>query len=253
MRQGFIRKFVFLILCGGFAGCLFGQDKPPDKLPAISDIFSQFIKKGEADSFYTGENFSHEEQETTEDIKDGIVKGKDNKQYLVMRQNNVLQRKLISKDGELVNDSKFEPKKELISLNTKFFQRYIFYVDREEFLEGIMCWVLSFKPRANFPEEKREDRVINNLGGEVWLEKDTLTFKQLKANLTKEVKYALPGIAGGKVKKVNCVISGMTIDGHFAVRYVWVEYEYSASMLFWPISGHSIKKINYQKYERRTK
>lgn len=253
MWRNCIRKFVVLIFCGALIGPAFSQDKPRNKLPNISEFFPDFLEKLAADSHYIGENYTHEEWEVNDDIKDGVIKRKDEKTYFVQEQDGVLFRKLISKDGESVTNSKFELKREWFRFDANFFHRYTLTVNGEEVLGGEKCWVVSLRPQANFPEIEKTDRILNNLSGEIWIEESTLLFKQLKVYLTKEVQYAWPGIAGGKAKKAECIIKAGIIDGHFTISYFWVDYQYSARVIGFPINGHKIKTVNYQKYERRTK
>ncbi len=253
MQSNYIRKFLGLVFCGVLSCPAFSQDEPPDKMPNINDVFPEFLKKFLADSFYIGENYTHEEREINDDIKGGAVKRKDEKLYLVKKQNPDLYRKLIFADGEVVADSKFEIKRPLFRFDASFFERYILAINREELLEGVECWVVSLKPRAGFPEKEAKDRALNNLIGELWIERETLLFKQLEVRLAKEVQYAWPGFTGGKAKKAKCVIRAITLEGHFAISYFCLDYEYSARRFFYPVDSHKIKTINYQKYERRTK
>lgn len=253
MRKPNCYWIIATILSCLFSYRAFCQNKPVKKLPDINDIFPEFLNKFTADSFYIGENYTHEEQEINDDIKDGIVKRKDIKIYLVKKQNNGLYRKLILSDGEVPANSKFEIKKSLFNFDANFFGRYILTIERYDVLEGTECWVVLLKPRIGFPEKEIKDRVVNNLSGEIWIAKKTLLFKQLRVHLTKEVQFAMPGFAGGKVMKVDCVIKATTIEGRFAISYVWVDYQYSANVFFIPINSHKIKTINYENYERRTK
>lgn len=239
--------YLFLVLCFCADSVYGGENSNIDR------IVSKFIQKLETDSAYVGINYTHEEWEITSDIKDGVVTRKEEKTYFIVKGGEGLYRKLLSKNRIPVKKPKFEKKEEIVPFNSSFFQRYVYTFNRIGILSGQECWILSFKPKAGLLEDKKKDRVLNNLCGEVWISKDTLDFKKMVARLPNEITFAWPGFTGGDIKKLECSVLGVIIDGHSAVGYVSVEYAYTGRAFFFPVIGHSIKEIEYKDYERRTK
>lgn len=242
-------KYLYMAVCilvglGGRSPT-FGQTLTPD------EIVARFLEKDIRDSLYVADNFTHEEIEITDNIKNGIVAEREKKLYAVRRDGGRLYKKLISRNEVPINNSRFELKKETIFINPGFFNRYLFTLGRSEVFEGGKCWVLLFEPKKNLREERREDRICNNLAGEMWIAQASFDLKKLTFYLAGKVNYAWPSIAGGKITKLDgTVITGL-ISGRLIINQVRVEYEYSARALFWPKSGHVIKTIRYQNYERR--
>jgi hypothetical protein len=223
----------------------FGQTLTPD------EIIAKFLEKARKDFLYIGDNYIHEELEITDNLKNGVVTERGEKLFIVKKEEESFYKKLVAKDGVPADDSSFELKREIVSISPGFFKRYFFALERSEVFEGRKCRVLSFKPRGNFPEEKREDRILNNLAGEIWIVQNTFDLARITFRLIREVSYAWPGFVGGKARKVEGVITGGLINGYLVVNSVRIEYEYSVRALFWPKNVHLIKTIRYQNYERR--
>ncbi len=215
------------------------------------EIAAKFLDKNIRDSLYVADNFIHEEIEVTDNIKNGVVAEREKRSYIVRRDRGNLYKKLVSRNDISVNNSGFEPRKETVFIGPGFFNRYSFTLGRSEVFEGKECWVLLFEPRKNLWEERKEDRIFNNLTGEMWVIKTSFDLAKLSFLLAREVNYAWPSIAGGKILKLNgAVVTGL-LDGRLIISRVRVEYEYSVRALFWPKNGHVIKAIRYQNYKRR--
>lgn len=236
---------ICILISSGGRSPTFGQALTADEIAA------RFLEKNIKDSLYVADNFIHEEIEITDNIKNGIVAEREKKLYAVKRDKGNLYKKLVSRNEIPVNNSGFELKKEIVFINQGFFNRYLFTLRRNEIFDGKKCWVLFFEPRKNLQEKKREDRIYNNLVGEMWVTQASFDLAKLSFHLAREVDYAWPSIAGGRVVKLaGTVITGL-IEGRLGIGHVRIEYEYSARALFWPKNGHVIKTIRYQNYERR--
>ncbi len=231
-----------------FIGPIYGQNKPN-----FSEIVSKLIQKIEADSQYVGNNYSHQELEIDEEIKNGVVSDIQQKLYQVEKRGGSLFKKLLVKNDIPVTNSEFQKKNEIVSVGAKLLGRFEFLFERAEVMGSEKCWVFSFKPKNNLPERTREDRALNQLTGQVWIVQETLSFKKLVAHLLSEIKYEVTEIgSGGKLHRADCLIIAKAIDGRFAVDYVQIEYVASGRVLFIPlVNKHIVTKIQYKNYERR--
>ncbi|MBI4160345.1 MAG: hypothetical protein HY506_00360 [Candidatus Yanofskybacteria bacterium] len=227
---------------------VFGQSRgEPDD---ARELWSKIIAQAEQDSAYVGENYTHEELLVTEHLSNGVIKKREEKKYLVEMREDLPYRKLIYEDGLSVSESDFERKEERVAIKRIFFERYNFYLSRQDVLRGEGCLVLSFSAKADWPEEKKEDRVFNNLAGEIWVRKKDLKFMKFKIWLAGKVDFAWPGFMGGKVKKLSAEGSSIFIDGRFALGEIQLEYEYSIRLIF-SSHKHSRTAVYYQNYKRR--
>ncbi|MEX2052928.1 MAG: hypothetical protein WD898_01735, partial [Candidatus Paceibacterota bacterium] len=231
---------------------IFGQEAEsfnPD------EVIQRFLEKAEADSKYIGDNYTHYEREHTTDFKDGVAHKKREEHYFVEKklgqEKPGLYKTLMLLNGSPPKKQRVEFKEESFSISKKFLSRYDFAFIGEETVGVASCWLFEFKGKPGYPEEKKQDRVLNNLEGRVWIEIETHSFKKLVFNLADDVDFASPGFMGAKVNKVDGVVEATTIEGQFAVSFAEVEYRYSARAFFFPIDGHSKKTIYYEKYERR--
>lgn len=230
-----------------FVGPIYGQ-----KAPDINKILPLFIERAEKDSEHVLDNYTHEELETTHNVKNGVVTEIETTKYLAERRGPLIYKKLLSINDIEMPDSKFKLKKETISINARLFQRYIFELKGSGVINGEKCWILFFKPKVNFPEEEKRDRVLNNLSGEAWVTQDSLTFKKLVTHLAREVDFYSPNLGFGlKAKKIEGIVESSLLDGHSAITKIKVEFQYSARAFGWPINKHGIITILYQNYERR--
>ena len=246
-RHAHIRLVVCLL-----SGCIFADPIYGQKTPDINKILPIFIEKAEMDSEYILNNYTHEELETTHQVKNGVITEIETKKYLVARQDGMLKKKLLSINGIEIPDSQFENKKESITISGHLFKRYIFEVRGRGAINGEKCWILFFKPKPNFPEEEKKYRVINNLGGEAWVTQDSLTFKKLVTRRPREVDYYYPNLGFGlKAKKMEGIVEASLLDNRWIITKIRVEFQYSAKAFFWPINKHEIVTILYQNYQRR--
>lgn len=240
-------KFLIYFALGLFAQSLArGQTKLD-----IDDIIKKFLEKGEHDSAHISDNYSHEEVETVEHLEDGIVKKKETKIFFVEKNKGLIYKKLLYKDGVAVRNSRPEPKKESIAINSRLFERYDFQFARDELSGKIKYRVFSFRPKQDFPEREKGDRVLNNLEGEIWIADRDLRFKTLSAHMVREVTYAAPWVMGGKIEKMDANLQTLVIDGCFAINSIRIEVKYAAKAVFWPINGHLIITVHYQNYQKR--
>lgn len=240
-----------LVVCL-LSGSIFVTPAYSQKRPDFYEIVPKLIEKIESDSFYVGENYTHQELEITEELKNGVVTSVEHKLYQVEKRGHDLFKKLLARN-DIPENSEFQKKKEIVSVGTKLLGRFDFSFERSETVDGEKCWVFSFRPKANLPTITREDRVLNQLTGETWIAQESLNFKKLASHLLTEVKYEVSMLgSGGRVNQVLCTVIATTIDGRFAVKYVQVEYVASGRLFFATfINKHVVKKINYQNYERR--
>jgi hypothetical protein len=222
-----------------------GQALAPD------EIVAKFLEKAGKDFSYIGDNYIHEELEISDNLKNGVVVEREEKLYIVRKDGPSFYRKLVSRNGIPVSDRRFELKKEIVPISYGFFGRYFFAFGRNEVFEGKKCWVLSFEPRGNFPEEKREDRVLNNLAGEMWITQASFDLAKITFHLTREISFAWPSIVGGKIRGLEGSVTAGLLGGHLVIDSVRVEYRFSARTFFWPENGHVVKTIHYRNYERR--
>lgn len=225
------------------------------KNPDFKEIVAKFIKKGETDSFYIGNNYKHWERSITKTLKNGVVYQIKTERYLVEKKKGELYKKLIEKDGLTIADSEFKKKDELISIGIELLGRYEFTFVRNETLDGVKCWVFSFIPQKNLPESNDKNGAFNKVTGEIWISQSDLSFKKITGHLLSEASISKI-IGSAQLYKLDFLATSNLIEGHFAIDYVWAEYIYTAKLFGFitVISNkHEITEIFYEDYERRTK
>lgn len=241
---------IFILFCSSFASQSYGQ-----KLPDFNEIVAKFIKKGEADSLYIGNNYTHRERAITKTLKNGIVAEIEEEHYFVEKNKGELYRKLIEKDGLPVTDSEFKKKDELISIGIELLGRYEFTFVRNEMLDGVKCWVFSFVPRKNLPDIKARDVALNRIVGEIWIGQNDLSFKKIAGHLLSEASISRI-IGSAQLHKLDFIAVAKLIENRFAVDYIWAEYIYTVKLFGFVTvinNRHEITEIFYENYERRTK
>lgn len=248
MANPLVKKLIVFLLCLVFANQTYGQ-KPPD----FNEIVAKFIEKGEADSLYIGDSYSHYEQVKTQTLKSGVVSEIKKEFFRVEKRNGGLYKKLIEKNGLAVTDSGFKKKDEIVDIGIKLLERYEFAFLRDEILDGVRCWVFSFRPKDNLPDPNIKDAALNRMAGEVWVGKHNLIFKKITGHLLSEANIS-KFIGSAHLYKLDFVITAKSIDGRFAVDHILAEYIYTAKLFgFITVinNRHEITEIFYENYERR--
>lgn len=215
-------------------------------------VLDRGIAKFIADSHALRDGYSHNEREVVNELKNGVVKKREEKLFYVEGRGQKLYKKLLSKDGVLVKDAAFELKKENVPIDEKFFSRFIYSVEGTVSDAGIVFWTYRARPKPNLPEVEKADRILNNLEAVIYVNSESLSITKIVAHLTHPVDYAWPGIAGGQVQRVDVTVEIGDIGGHLAVVRVLAEYKYAARALMWPINGHAEKSVYYLGYKKRS-
>jgi hypothetical protein len=162
----------------------------------------------------------------------GTVKEKDEKMYAVYPIYGRPFSKLVQSDGkplayperrkeeerevttrqrwEEVKSEPYVSKKDL-PLTLEILNRFDFKVQGRDTLNGRPVWVLTFKPRGNdLPENKIQDRVVNKMGGTVWV--DAEEFEIAKADLHLIENVSLVGGIVGTLRRLNYQLERKRVD-----------------------------------------
>lgn len=250
IKRWVMKKPIIFLICLVFTGLAYSQ-KPPD----FNEIVAKFIKKGEADSLYIGDNYTHRERAITKILKNWVVSEIKEEQYFVEKIRGELYKKLIEKDGLAATSSKFKKKDELIDVGIELLGRYKFAFARYEMLAETRCLVFAFAPKKNLSEPNAKDAALNKIAGEIWISQNDLSFKKITGHLLYEANISKI-IGSAKLYKLDFVATTKLIEGHFAVDYIWAEYIYEVKLFGFVTvisNRHEIKEIFYENYERRTK
>jgi hypothetical protein len=244
-----IGKYPSILACLILGLILGGPIYAQVQLPDVDGILKKFIEKSAADSAYLNSNYTHEEVEIIHNLENN--KREKEVFLFVRKKGNILYKKLLSKNDVHIKNQTPKPKKEIIGITPELFEKFLFQFKREESIEDQKYWVLTFKPKPNFPEKETYDRVINNLTGEVWIASENYTFKKLVAHIADEVDYSGARVSG-KVHRMDASVEAQIVDGHFAVSRVRIRLRYNLKFLFSvPFNGDSLITIHYQNYQRR--
>ena len=177
--------------------------------------------------------YSFTRVKATEELNSkGSVKEKDEKVFAVFPINGRPFSKLVQADGKPLPDKerrkeeereaatrqqlaavKAQPyvgKKEM-PLTLEILSRFNFKVEGRDTMNGRPVWVLTFKPRGDeLPESKLQDRVVNKMGGKVWI--DVEEFEIVKADVHLLENVSLVGGVVGTLRKLDYVLERKRVD-----------------------------------------
>jgi len=74
---------------------------------------------------------------------------------------------------------------------TKLAPRFIYTIRGVAQVEGRNCWVVGYRPKAEASANSREEKVINALQGQLWIDKETLSILRCDGRTIEPVKVAL--------------------------------------------------------------
>lgn len=215
-------------------------------------VIDKFMEKIIQDNKIMAAEYSHFEREVRERLERDVVVEREENFGLVQEINGKLSKKLLSKNGRAIKNSKFQEKKARILIDNQLFEKYVFIFEGEETIDGQKCWRFAIYPQKNHSENNKIDRVLNNINGQLWMVAQGFYFKQLRVKLVNKVDYVWPGFTGGQIKKLDAFFQAKTIDNHAALSYVRIEFIYAIKFLgFFSKEEHGVTAIHYENYEKR--
>jgi len=113
--------------------------------------------------------------------------------------------------------------------------RFVFRVLRRESIRGRDAFVMSFEPdeSKDLPEEEDEDRFLNALAGEVWVDAEEHAIARIHARLIRTVRFGLGLLA--YFKKIDLVLDQRRDAGGAWLPLATRTYVWGRSLLLKPI------------------
>jgi len=93
------------------------------------------------------------------------------------------------KDRGVEEDLEKASKEEPFEL-LKMLDHYTFKMDGEEAVNGQPCWKVRYTPRPGMPFRNREEKVLNNVSGTLWIKQDDASLMRNRGKLMKPVSVA---------------------------------------------------------------
>ena len=144
-------------------------------------------------------------------------------------------------------DPKAAAKDEDDMLNAKLVDRYDFKVEKRDWRDQRPVLVLSFRPKkSNTSEKEVEDKVLNRLAGQVWVDEAEAEVIEVRVGLTEDLSLGLFGMIGA-IKQCDVRIERQRLP-----EDVWVDKSFEISLggrkVFSPMHHHSLEEFyNFRK------
>jgi hypothetical protein len=74
---------------------------------------------------------------------------------------------------------------------TKLAPRFVYFIRGAAEVEGRDCWVVGYRPKAGTSANSHEEKVINALQGQLWIDKETFSILQCDGKTVEPVTLAL--------------------------------------------------------------
>jgi hypothetical protein len=127
-------------------------------------------------------------------------------------------RKLAEKKSQAIAKTEDE------TLNRELIDRYDFKVEKRVRVDDRRVLVLTFHPKkAHAPEKTIEDKVLNRLAGQVWVDEAEAEVLQVRVGLMEDLSLGLFGMIGA-LKQCNVVIERQRLPDN-----VWVKKSFTVS------------------------
>jgi hypothetical protein len=111
------------------------------------------------------------------------------------------------------------------TLNSELIDRYDFKLEKRVRVDDRPVLVLTFRPKkAHAPEKTIEDKVLNRLAGQVWVDEAEAEVCQVRVGLTEDLSLGLFGMIGA-IKQCNVVIGRQRLPDN-----VWVKKSFTVSL-----------------------
>src|SRR5207253_12869 len=74
---------------------------------------------------------------------------------------------------------------------TKLASHFIYSIRGSGEVEGHSCWILAYEPKAGASAHSREEKIINALQGQLWIDKETFSILRCVGKTVEPVTVAL--------------------------------------------------------------
>ena len=173
--------------------------KADEATPSIDELVQRVLAQEKADRQHqagleysftlTTEHYDASDRKTSAQTIGAITRAKANIQYTADLKTDA--------SGTAKNDQKASP-----NLNgeqslraqldlTKLAPRFIYTIRGVAQMAGRNCWVVGYGPKAGTSADSREEKVINALRGQLWIDKETLSILRCDGKTAEPVKVAL--------------------------------------------------------------
>lgn len=190
---------------------------PVQAAPDVQEILRKFIEQSEeAEVADLRKAISYQRVSRVERLnEDGTRKREQVKIYKIYPENGESVTRLVSVNGRTPKE-KPEAEKErsgareagersrTMGISEDLLSRFDFTLLREETFAGRRTWVLGFQPKPDAKEEEFFDKLINAMGGTLWIDQDEYQMAKAEVRLGKKVSF-FGGIAGA-IEKLDLTL-----------------------------------------------
>ena len=141
-------------------------------------------------------------------------------------------------EEEAKNQSREEPF-ELLNI----IDHYIYTLEGEEVVDGVLCYKLAFTPKPDMPYENREEKVLNNVSGHIWASKQDFSLIRNEGSLMHPVSVAW---IFATLREMDFHFDAIQIpNGDYGPGRL--QYQYLVSIPFMELHERDIRKMsNYR-------
>ncbi len=144
-----------------------------------------------------------------------------------------------------------EPDKDAITL-TKFLAADRFYNLRRETFRGREVYAFDFAPRPDFKPHNLSEKVLESLGGTIWIDEDAKQVVRLEAHLLDGIKVGA-GIVGSVKKGGNVIFEQEKVNGEvWMPSYGEIHLDYRVVFVR-KVANVVLRYSDYRKFKVDTK
>jgi hypothetical protein len=173
--------------------------KAVEAIPPVDELIQRAIVQEKVDRQHqagleysftlTTEHYDANDRKTSAETVAAITKAKANIEYaadLTPEANGVAKNHAEASDG-LRGDQSLRAQLDL----AKLAPRFVYTVRGAAEVEGRDCWVVGYRPKAGTYANSRDERVINALRGQLWIDKETFSILRCDGRTVEPVRVAL--------------------------------------------------------------
>lgn len=189
------RILVFVILFIPWAGL----GKADEVAPSVNELVQRVIAQEKADRQHqagleysytlTTEHYDANDRKTSTQTVGAIAKAKANIEYTADLKTDASGATKTAEEASprLTGDQALRAQLDL----TKLALRFVYTIQGVAQVEGRNCWLVRYRPKAGTSANSREEKVINALQGQFWIDKETLSILRCDGKTIEPVKVAL--------------------------------------------------------------
>jgi hypothetical protein len=122
---------------------------------------------------------------------------------------------------------------------------YTYTLEGEEMADGVPCYKIGFTPKPDMPYHNREEKVLNNVSGHLWVSKSDYSLIRDEGSLIRPVSVAW---VFATLRELEFHFDSMQLpNGDYGPK--WLQYRYRVTILFTQMHERDTRAMSHYRLD----